>query len=537
MQLIFRKHSQLLKEKEIGKKLNPIYRTEMTNLISDIIYETSVAHKRKDYEFSNKEEAYAVLFCNTDSKDKLPRACMYKSEAYDNIISNEGTSFLVGRKGSGKTTFFEVLEKYAPDTFEHYFKVLRPISVEDIREDHLYSSMSKLEVDHNIFGKGRILELFWEIYLHLCAIYIVCIEEENHRIRDHRKSIFHRVGNRLRRALNVDKLDSNYVKKSIFTESVVLWENFLNTDILDYATEEAFLASMDANCNIDNVLIKLLGKQDYRYLLKAIEQCDKKILIALDKFDTISDDFRRDTKRYMQSSNMIERIKGEKQCEFDKLLYRALIMSVEKLKLMDTGIMSKATFCIIIPQDRIDQIKTVDRDFSKRKFISLSWDAIELLRVILLRLKIMYKFDYDINDDAVEKFNEVMKMYMSTIPLTVKIGKNEREIGIFQYLLTISFWRPRDIIKYFSILYDANEKNIHNHKKIDMDTLKNLLNTVTEDIIDNEFYNEYDKIFFNIDDLMNKFENGNIFFNASNLIHIIENFKFEGVIFEEDSIA
>lgn len=140
------------------KKLNSIYKTEMTNLISDIIYETSVAHRRKDYEFSNKEEAYSVLFCNTDSKDKLPRGCMYKSEAYVNVMSNEGTSFLVGRKGSGKTTFFEVLEKYDPDEFDAHFKVLRPISVEDIREEHLYSTISKQEMDYKIFGQGRVLE-------------------------------------------------------------------------------------------------------------------------------------------------------------------------------------------------------------------------------------------------------------------------------------------------------------------------------------------------------------------------------------------
>ena len=533
----FSKVPPIIEGRRKRKKVNPYYKTDMTNLVSDIIYETALAHRRKDYKFSGKEEAYSVLFCNTDSKDKLPRGCMYKSEAYSNIMSNEGTCFLVGRKGSGKTTFFEVLEKYNPEEFDRNFKVLRPISVEDIREDHLYSAINNLSMDYKIFGQGRVLELFWEIYLHLCAIYIVCVEEENHRIRDERRPVFRKIGNKLKKVLNIDKLDSGDVKKSIFTESVVLWEDFLSTDILEYATEEAFLASMDANFNVENVLKGFLGEQDYRKLLRAIEKCEKKILIALDKFDTISDDFRRNAKREMQSSDVKTRMEGEKKGEFDRLLYRALIMAVEKLKPMDTGIMGNASFCIIIPQDRIDQIKMVDRDFAKKNFIGLSWDAIELLRVILLRLKVLYKFDYDIEEDAVDKFQEIMKKYMPTIPLSVIIETDgvEKEIDLFQYILRISFWRPRDVIKYFSVLYDANEKNAKKHKEIDMETLKSLLNTVTEDIIENEFYNEYDKIFFNIDEFMHQFENGNIILESSELIDIVRSFNFEGVMFGEDN--
>lgn len=216
-------------------------------------------------------------------------------------------------------------------------------------------------------------------------------------------------------------------------------------------------------------------------------------------------------------------------------------MAVEKLKSMDTGIMGNASFCIIIPQDRIDQIKLVDRDFSKKNFIGLSWDAIELLQVILqvvlLRLKVMYKFEYDIEDDAVEKFMEIMRKYMSTIPLEVKIETEgiEKHIDLFQYLLRISFWRPRDIIKYFSVLVDANNKNALKHKEIDVDTLKSLLNTVTEDIIENEFYNEYDKIFFNIDEFMEEFEGGDIILDSSMLIDVVREFEFQGVMFGEEN--
>ena len=519
------------------KKVNPTYKTEMNNLISDIIFETSVAHRRKDYKFSNTEEAYQVLFCNTDSKNKLPKGCMYKSEAYRNIMSAEGTSFLVGRKGSGKTTFFEVLEKYNSEEFDKRFKVLRPISVEDIREENLYSVFEKFYKDHKIFGKSKIIELFWEIYIYLCAIYIVCVDEENHRIRDDRRTVFRSIGNTLKKMLKVSKLDSDDVKRAIFTESVALWDEFINSNIIDFATEEAFLASMDANFNVHNVLQQLFTRAKYQRLVKAIERCDKKILVALDKFDAISEDFRREVKRNLLSTNEKKISVGEKQAEFDRLLYRSLIMTVERLKLSNIGIMSKVAFCIIIPQDRIDQIRIVDRDFTKRNFISLSWDAIELLRVVLLRLSVLYEFRFDLDGNVTYIFEEVIQKYMPTIPLKIAIDtdKGTKYIGLFQYILRISFWRPRDIIKYMAVLYDANDKNILKHNEIDIDTLKNHINIVTEDIIKNEFFSEYDKIFFNIADLMNQFEGSNILLTIDDLVEILQNFQFEGVLFTEGS--
>ena len=514
--------------------LNPKLNVIMKELIRDIIYETSLSHRRKDYVFPNKEDAYSVLFCGTDSKNKLPKVCMYKSEAYNNIMSETGASFLVGRKGSGKTTFFEVLEKYNTNEFDKKFKVLRPISVEDIREEAIYDVFQHYQGDNRIYGSSRVIELFWEIYIYLCAIYIVCIEEENHRIRDKRAEKFHKISVALKKAYNVDKLDTNYVKRAIFTESVSLWEKFLKDTILDYATEESFLASMDANFNANNVMIKQFGLKAYKNLVASIEQCDKKILIALDRFDAISDDFRRKIKMDFNSQNEKQIFQAQKRAEFDSLLYRSLVTTVEKLRDVNSGIMGNVTFCVIIPQDRIDQIKMIDRDFAKRSFIGLSWDAIELLTVVVLRLAFLFDVKLNDNNDIVEQFKQIMIEHMPTIPLMIKIDNcgAEKEMDLFQYLLRISFWRPRDIIKYFAVLYDANQKNKNRHRSIDMETLKSLLNNITNEIIVSEFYNEYNKVFYNIKELIEQFDNKNIILSSDEMIDILHYFEFEGIVFD-----
>ena len=91
----------------------------------------------------------------------------------------------------------------------------------------------------------------------------------------------------------------------------------------------------------------------------------------------------------------------------------------------------------------------------------------------------------------------------------------------------MSFWRPRDIIKYFAVFYDAHRKNISN-REIDLTTIKQLINNVTDEILKSEFYNEVDKVIYNIEDIINLFKNKNIILSTHEFIETINNIEFEG---------
>lgn len=198
--------------------------------------------------------------------------------------------------------------------------------------------------------------------------------------------------------------------------------------------------------------------------------------------------------------------------------------------------MKGVTFCIIIPQDRVDQISLVDRDFSKRHFYHLSWDAMELLAIILLRFKIMFEYELDLSEDLEETFHWVMKKYLPSIPneVGVDVGNGViRKMGLYQYMLRCSFWRPRDIIKYFSVLLDANAKSQQKGDPIDNNTLKDLIYKVTDDIIKSEFYFEYNKLIYNIDDFMECFRGRDIVLSVYKVVEIIQSFRFEGAVFRE----
>ena len=515
--------------------VNPEHKKRFNDTIADIVYETDQSARRKEYHFSSKEEAYRALFVETEDNHKLPKDAMYCLEIYKDIFSESGSGFIIGRKGSGKSTLFTILENYDRLKYDSKFKVLRPISAEHIRIEYIYNAYSDFSMDEKLFGREQILSLFWAIYLYLCTIYIVCVEEEKNHIRDDRKNDFHKASTKLKKELNVDKLDTSQVARAIFIKSVDLWSSFMSTSILDHSTDTSFVPSMVANFKVDRILEGFFGKGLFNKLKIDISRCEKKVLLALDNFNANSDDFRRGAKEEIKSGIEEAVSKGFDKVDFEGVFYRSLITTVDGFRAEAADLMQKVVFCIIIPQDRVDQIALVDRDFSKRHFSHLSWDAIELLTLVLLRLKTVFGFDLNLDSDVdiVNTYNLVMKKYLSSIPTTITVNTNmgDRRFDLFQYMLRCSFWRPRDIIKYFSVLVDANEKCQARGGTIDNGTLKSLMDAVTEDIIRSEFYMEYDRVIYNIEDFVAQFRYGSILLTVDDAVQKIKGFRFEGAIF------
>ncbi|MBA2213234.1 P-loop ATPase, Sll1717 family [Sellimonas intestinalis] len=524
------KGNVIIKAKNGKKVVNTMYRTEMTNLVSTIISKTFSASRRKDYDFKSKEEMYESLFCDTKSNGKLPKECMFKTNAYTSIMSQRCT-FIIGRKGSGKTTFFEILEKYDEGEvkFADKYKILKPISADCIDIYQVYSVLEKYKDDRRLFSRSKMLQLFWNVYIYLCGIYIVCLEEEECNINDDRQPIFHQVGNKLKRIFNINSFEEDNIQETIFTQCVTFYEEFISKYIIDYATPEAFEASMVANFTVQNVFRKFLGKKLFSNFQLAIARCKKRIMIALDGFDTLSEDFRIETNFLLQKENEKDRIEGEKRAEFERLFYRSMVRAVEIMKCSKDPLVQDIHFCIVLPKDRLDQIETADRDISKVNFTDLSWDAIELLEVVVLRLEYIFSIPHRSDMDLWERLSVIMKKHLPAIPEEVGIEINGAVINIplFEYLLRVSFWRPRDILKYYALLYNANQ-NMANPEanKIDMQTIKLIINNKADDIIKTEFLYEYDKVFLNISKVLLEFNGKNIILTGKELFDVLSKVSF-----------
>lgn len=515
------------------KKIKQKYVKKVENLVGKIIKETNLAYKKRDYEFKSTDDAMATLFGEAAADQKLPHKCMYETDAYISVLS-QNRRYIIGRKGSGKSTFFELLEKYDVEAFEKKFKVLKPIKAEEINMEQAYGVLDSFASDERLFPLHKRLELFWEIYTYLCAIYIVCLEEELFKVEDERREIFKEAGNVFRdQKFGVEKLTDEKCHEALFISSIETFETFFRCDLIEYSKDKSYISSLVANYNIENVLETYFGKALYKELKTAISKCKKKAIIALDGFDTVSEQFRIRTISLINSNNLQVQQEGKKRLEFERLFYRSMLNTFEKLKRTTKGIMNKVSFCIIIPQDKLDQIKDSDRDFSKYSFASLSWDAIDLLQMLVKRLE--YVYGVVDSDDIVEKFERIMRKHFPAIPINISINIDNKDenMHLFEYLLRISFWRPREIIKYFYEIYLANKNNIKSREELSNETIKSILCKKANDIIEEEFYAEYRTVITNIEEIMENFRGKNILLDVEEVYDILYNQKFETAALRE----
>ena len=505
-------------------------RAIVNHFTSFVVYKTEANFSARDYVFDNEDDEISQLLYITKANEKLPRDCMIKVDAYEEIM-NQRSCFVIGRKGSGKSTLFEILKKMNPETFQKKYKILSPINADSFELFSLYSIIDSLGKDEKYLSIEKILDLFWQLYFGFYSMYIVCLEEEHQKIHDTRQKIFRRVSNKLKSRLNVKNIDNDYVRANLFTIVVETLDEYVSVGLMDYANSEYFFSSILANFTVENALKSFLGKDLFFQYQTAIKKCKKRIMISLDGFDASSDNFRIEANNYAKSSEFKE--KGLRMIWFEQLFYRNLVTTVEKIKNKFSSnyannLFHIVDFCIVLPQDRLDLIETVDRDFSKRHFCSLYWDAYDLLEMLVLRLEHMKSIEKDESLDLKERFQRVL-LQIPFINETVRIDIDgqSREISLFNYILRLSFWRPRDILKHFACLLDLSQK-MKNERNgtVDNDTIKNLLSRSADKIIRDEFIKEYDKVFINIKDVLHSFDDMDLINSPDIICDVLSQTKF-----------
>ena len=285
--------------------------------------------------------------------------------------------------------------------------------------------------DFNTISMVDIIDVFWEVFLALQCIYNIGLELEHFKINDNddRKDVFNEAVNKLRSRLGRTDiiLDDETPRKAISILAVELIVDYWKQGIFNSINTITINASACSNFSSTEILKNFLGNELLIEFCKAIKRCNKKILLALDGFDPHSEDFRRETSQ-MRESNY-EEFKMRK--DFESKFYRELMVTISNLKgrVADIKILiifEIVDFCIIIPQDRYDEVcKRADRDIAKREICCLSWDAHDLLCMLIKRLCYHYKIkDFNYEDNLLEQFNHIIDRHLSNISSSISIEIN-----------------------------------------------------------------------------------------------------------------
>ena len=535
-----------LLEKKNKKVVKNSDKSTINNLASLIINKTEKLYDARNDKFDSNDQKIDELLFLTTANDKLPKECMVELDIYSSIMSQRNY-LIIGRKGSGKSTLVEVIKRFDPMRFSEKYKAIRPIFAETFRMEYLFKIINKYKLDFEILKVSKIINLFWEAYISLNSIYIVCIEEKHNNIQDDRKFIIRRVSLYIMQKLKIKDLEEEGVPEAIFTVCVELLDKFLNENILYFSSPEddVFLSSIIANFSTKNILATFFGSKMLSDITYVLNKCTKKIMIALDGFDTDSEDFRRTTYYLFSSSVYEENQEAKRRLEFEGLFFRCLVNVVYEIKRSLKPIFKLLDFCVILPKDRYDHIKAIDRDIDKKNIASLEWSAYNLMKLIVLRFENIFNIS-PVDMNIRQRYLNIMNVYFPAIPsfVHIEIDGIVKEIDLFVYILRLTFWRPRDILVYYSKLYELSEANKKDKimRVIDDETIKDKLNKKTADIIEKQFIGEYKNVFENIENVLHSFTESTIVINPKEFsnklacIEFITRLNFENKLLDKISL-
>ena len=266
-------------------------------------------------EFQNYyAEYFEMLFKESKSGWNKPEYKKYidtlfvKTDVFKKVKSQEAW-FIVGRKGSGKSTITDVLPQIDPDkyltTIPVYADNISLIIIYNIfTTNHEFFSDSK-----NIYQRLKLFQFGWELFFYISCMYKL-VEKY-----DQRKLSYIPVSqiNKLKRFLNnifrreriSDETDLNV----IFTYSFSKLQEFLD-NVNKSARNNNLGADLISPMEITLYREFLIPKDTIFDFYKILQKLDRKILFSFDGFDTIFDLFRKESIRG-NTDDLIERANFE----------------------------------------------------------------------------------------------------------------------------------------------------------------------------------------------------------------------------------
>lgn len=446
-------------------------------------------------------------------------------------VQRQKVWFLVGRKGSGKSTITDVL----PILQEKKYSFTIPIYAEHINLNIAYNffdsrvsaNASFYSSTKHIYDPMTLLKSVWEGFLFLSCMYEVT----------NKKNIFLTIApvhlSRLKKFIdNIIRDDAHNSENNL---SALFYYSFTRL----YAFVESNVSKIRADYFASD-LVALTSNSRYReYLIPAdviksfqlvIKEMKGKILLTFDGIDTLFDSFRRDG----LLSNEVNQDEVDRRSRFETSWLGSLILlildnGVNGRDELTKAIFGKLHYCITIPKDRFLEIHAIWRDAYRLqgKYASLNWTGIELCIFIRKRLELLEN-TFSEEKSLKDRLENVMKDRYPEVPLTIEYDFNGEPIDLplFLYVLRFTFWRPRDILFYYASIITIAKESRKKKKKLDSNNIRYLIELTTEKVIKSEFITEFDITTTNIKGILNAFRGSKQILDFQSLSGILAKVEF-----------
>ncbi len=506
-------------------------------LLKDIVEDSQIEKKEPQILLNE-------LFVETKAEytRNLPDSVIVKTKSYLSVLCQE-SYFLIGRKGSGKSTVSTTLGKL---NIKKYKGIIR-IFADEFDLQKTYEMFLTNENDYivkvkddirTILTLDQVLEVFWESYIYLFSLYIIYNEREY--LNEKQKKYFGSIQTFFLEFLinkNVkDLANPRYISKVFYSHCLENLYAFINI-IIDKSrnVEKHLFTDIVAAFTTNNFIEFLIGKNIINDFYEIIKECNRHILISLDGFDRKFEAFRN----FTQTNYTSESTEYKKRNSFETLWLISLLDILYLNKQECNMFFNIVDLCITIPMDRFLDLQN-NRDFYKfrNRVVSLNWSGIELAIMLRKRLENLLKIKTEKAIPEI-RLKKIFEEHFPFLPeyLEIKINNKIKNIELFQYVLRLSFWRPRDIIKYYtSILTLYNSHIIKKSGPINPESIKRVLKETSINIMRDEFISEFSGIFDNLSQIINKFRKCNQLLTYNKLYSLLNDLNLSKYSYNPESM-
>ncbi|MGA2903885.1 MAG: hypothetical protein ABSD98_08635 [Candidatus Korobacteraceae bacterium] len=483
------------------------------------------ATKTSAYMSEKKDLFQSFLFEDTKSRFDNPELKSYvetafvKTASFQKVQSRE-VSFVVGRKGAGKSTITHVLPLVDP----------KPDLVLKLEFEHLPFEMGyNVLLEHpgeasdlrRAFSPIYSYQLLWDVFLHL---YLAWAARDRWRGQSELRRL---LDKRLRKG--VSRFDYPVDRDVLATRILFVFAfeqlvSFLRRAVRSSGSDapmSSIVAAFTPGAFREYVFGRK-GLAELATILEAYHKTSERVLITADGFDVVRGYFTE------ESDN------PEAAALFERELLLALFQIVLNKGPAKSGggrLYSISDFCIAIPHDRFLHIRRIDRDrYQYRlRFSSITWSGIELSSLVRKRLALLRGVPDPAGPALEDRLTAVMRKGYPELPEEVafQFGTATYHIPLFTYVLRHTFWRPRDVLYYYAAILAASKRFQKKRLPMQTETIRQIIAGSARFIIEDEFIDEFRMSFRNLRQVLKTFRQSPQVLGWSDLQIRIEGMRFE----------
>lgn len=505
--------------RERDGKLVPVGSSQkaMDDLADQIVVDIKNIAKQKDKDYQERRARIRkALFANTKAgaHPTLETEVFARTMTYLRVLNQE-SYFIVGRKGSGKSTLTEQLELQNPNRYAAHVS----IDFSKISLSFIYSFYTNPQFQSDAGAtrgyRAEYLELVWECFFFICLIW------------QRKDTDYFSAWLRKEFQDEVFQYEPQEFFNVALSRSIERFSDFQNSTI---AASRDTLSSLSARLSPRHFIEHVFGKQIIRAI--GIAASTGTTLITLDGIDSAFHDYRMEYMRFGKQETD-DYYQNRARVEVD--LIKALIRLVDEVKAKSTDYptLSLCDFCITIPLDLYQEVKWHHERDSYQLLSScrsLDWSGPELALMLRKRLEklISIQIDKEKHYNPKERLLELLDECYPGLPkdIPVEIGTKRYMFPIFIYVLRHTFWRPREIIFHFVGLISSFEYFRGNIPITEAD-VKAIVKEQAKALVASEFIDEFKSTIRNVEHIIEQFRSGSQYYTYAEFMTQLESIEFD----------